>query len=180
MKGSVPNTSASILYVSIELMFLRAAVNSLISLAHSWPLEWILCAVLWYLLLFWHNYNNIKFQGKYQVSAEVKDKEINNLKEELKSLQVLRCLYLWVLEKCAPTLQTIPSFSILSFFCFFFLPSCCSLLLSVFLCFLLCFLFFFTCFLFLVSFLSFSFLSFSNSFFYSCFLSFCWTSPANK
>uniref|UniRef100_A0A3Q3A1P9 Coiled-coil domain-containing protein 73 n=1 Tax=Kryptolebias marmoratus TaxID=37003 RepID=A0A3Q3A1P9_KRYMA len=29
-------------------------------------------------------------KGKYQVSAELKDKEINNLKEELKSLQVLR------------------------------------------------------------------------------------------
>lgn len=34
---------------------------------------------------------NLTFQGKYQVIAELKDKEINNLKEELKSLQVLRC-----------------------------------------------------------------------------------------
>lgn len=31
----------------------------------------------------------ILFQGRFQVSAELKDKEINNLKEELKSLQVL-------------------------------------------------------------------------------------------
>uniref|UniRef100_A0A3Q3MAA0 Coiled-coil domain containing 73 n=1 Tax=Mastacembelus armatus TaxID=205130 RepID=A0A3Q3MAA0_9TELE len=31
-------------------------------------------------------------KGKYQVSAELKDKEINNLKEELKSLQTLQCL----------------------------------------------------------------------------------------
>ena len=35
--------------------------------------------------------HHITFQGKYQVSAELKDKEINNLKEELRSLQVLRC-----------------------------------------------------------------------------------------
>lgn len=34
---------------------------------------------------------NLTFQGKYQVIAELKDKEINNLKEELKSLQVVRC-----------------------------------------------------------------------------------------
>ncbi|KAM7396243.1 hypothetical protein PAMP_019300 [Pampus punctatissimus] len=33
---------------------------------------------------------NVKKQGKYQVSAELKDKEINNLKEELKLLQLLK------------------------------------------------------------------------------------------
>uniref|UniRef100_A0AAQ4R5M9 Uncharacterized protein n=1 Tax=Gasterosteus aculeatus aculeatus TaxID=481459 RepID=A0AAQ4R5M9_GASAC len=32
----------------------------------------------------------VLFQGKYQISAELKDKEINNLKEKLKSLQLLK------------------------------------------------------------------------------------------
>lgn len=30
----------------------------------------------------------VTLQGKYQIAAELKDKEMNNLKEELKSLQV--------------------------------------------------------------------------------------------
>uniref|UniRef100_A0A3B5MVS9 Uncharacterized protein n=1 Tax=Xiphophorus couchianus TaxID=32473 RepID=A0A3B5MVS9_9TELE len=47
------------------------------------------CALVFIAVFDTHN-NNITFQGKYQVSAELKDKEINNLKEELKSLQVLR------------------------------------------------------------------------------------------
>uniref|UniRef100_A0A667YR26 Uncharacterized protein n=1 Tax=Myripristis murdjan TaxID=586833 RepID=A0A667YR26_9TELE len=33
----------------------------------------------------------VKKQGKHQLSAELKDKEINSLKEELKSLQVILC-----------------------------------------------------------------------------------------
>lgn len=73
-------------------MFFSVVVNSLISVAQSWPSVWIpfvLCFGI-YCLFDTHN-NNITFQGKYQVSAELKDKEINNLKEELKSLQVLRC-----------------------------------------------------------------------------------------
>nr|XP_010770817.1 PREDICTED: coiled-coil domain-containing protein 73 [Notothenia coriiceps] len=32
--------------------------------------------------------NTVEEKGKYQVSAEIKDKEINNLKDELKTLQV--------------------------------------------------------------------------------------------
>lgn len=51
------------------------------------------CTLLWYLLLFWHNNNILTFQGKYEVSVEIKNKEINSLKEELKSLQVLSSLF---------------------------------------------------------------------------------------
>uniref|UniRef100_A0A3B5RCJ9 Uncharacterized protein n=1 Tax=Xiphophorus maculatus TaxID=8083 RepID=A0A3B5RCJ9_XIPMA len=47
------------------------------------------CALVFIAVFDTHN-NNITFQGKYQVSAELKDKEINNLKEELKSLQLLK------------------------------------------------------------------------------------------
>lgn len=46
--------------------------------------------VLCFIAFFDTHNNNILFQGKYQVSAELKAKEINNLKEELKSLQVMR------------------------------------------------------------------------------------------
>ncbi|KAF3854375.1 hypothetical protein F7725_022430 [Dissostichus mawsoni] len=34
--------------------------------------------------------NTVEEKGKYQVSAEIKDKEINNLKDELKTLQLLK------------------------------------------------------------------------------------------
>lgn len=51
------------------------------------------CTLLWYLLLFWHNNNILTFQGKYEVNVEIKNKEINSLKEELKSLQVLSSLF---------------------------------------------------------------------------------------
>uniref|UniRef100_A0A3B3VHP0 Uncharacterized protein n=1 Tax=Poecilia latipinna TaxID=48699 RepID=A0A3B3VHP0_9TELE len=66
-------------------------VNSLVSGTKSWPLEGILpCRALVFIADFDTHNNNITFQGKYQVSAELKDKEINNLKEELKSLQLLK------------------------------------------------------------------------------------------
>uniref|UniRef100_A0A668RIF9 Uncharacterized protein n=1 Tax=Oreochromis aureus TaxID=47969 RepID=A0A668RIF9_OREAU len=48
------------------------------------------CPVLWAFIAFLTLKMNLTFQGKYQVIAELKDKEINNLKEELKSLQVVR------------------------------------------------------------------------------------------
>lgn len=62
----------------------------------------------------------VLFQGKYQISAELKDKEINNLKEKLKSLQVLRRVThtqppLSGSATHASTLPLLPSLSFLPF-----------------------------------------------------------------
>uniref|UniRef100_A0A3B4FQL5 Uncharacterized protein n=1 Tax=Pundamilia nyererei TaxID=303518 RepID=A0A3B4FQL5_9CICH len=73
------------------------------------------CAVLWAFIAFLTLKMNLTFQGKYQVIAELKDKEINNLKEELKSLQVLSCstffflLYLCFIVTCTLAAPFIPS-----------------------------------------------------------------------
>lgn len=55
--------------------------------------EILLRSALIFIAFFWHNHNILTSQGKYEVSVEIKNKELNRLKEELKSLQVPGSLF---------------------------------------------------------------------------------------